>query len=349
MAKAKKLPSGQWRTLVYDYTDLEGKRHYESFTAETKKESEYMAAEFAMNKKDKKNGCNKLFGDALDEYIENRSVVLSPTTVREYKRLRNFSMQTLMNVKVCDITQELIQKVINEEASTHSAKTVRNMHGLISSVLKLFRPDFSLNTALPQKEKPKLHVPTDTEIKKLLRYVEGDVIEIPILLAAFGPMRRSEICALDSDHVIDNVVYVDKAMVLTENKEWIIKQPKSYAGNRKILFPQFVIDKINSKDGMIVNLTPNQITDRFAKILKEAKIDHFRFHDLRHYSASIQHAMGIPDQYIMARGGWGSDGTLKNVYRHVIEEKEAKMNDIANEHFESLFNSKCNTKCNTKK
>lgn len=133
-------------------------------------------------------------------------------------------------------------------------------------------------------------------------------------------------------------------MVLTENKEWIIKQPKSYAGNRKILFSQFVIDKINSKDGMIVNLTPNQITDRFAKILKETKIDHFRFHDLRHYSASIQHAMGIPDQYIMARGGWGSDGTLKNVYRHVIEEKEAKMNDIANEHFESLFNSKCNTK-----
>ena len=37
MAKAKKLPSGKWRALVYDYTDSNGKRKYQSFTAETKK------------------------------------------------------------------------------------------------------------------------------------------------------------------------------------------------------------------------------------------------------------------------------------------------------------------------
>ena len=54
MAKAKKLKSGNWRCLVYDYTDENGKRHYESFTAETKKEAEYLAAEFALNKKRKR-------------------------------------------------------------------------------------------------------------------------------------------------------------------------------------------------------------------------------------------------------------------------------------------------------
>ena len=41
MATAKKLPSGKWRALLYDYTDAQGKRHYESFTADTKKEAEY--------------------------------------------------------------------------------------------------------------------------------------------------------------------------------------------------------------------------------------------------------------------------------------------------------------------
>ena len=30
MAKAKKLKSGSWRCLVYDYTDASGKRHYKS-------------------------------------------------------------------------------------------------------------------------------------------------------------------------------------------------------------------------------------------------------------------------------------------------------------------------------
>lgn len=38
MAKAKKLPSGNWRVNLYDYTDpATGKRIYKSFTATTKK------------------------------------------------------------------------------------------------------------------------------------------------------------------------------------------------------------------------------------------------------------------------------------------------------------------------
>ena len=35
--RPKKLPSGTWRCQVYDYTDDNGKRHYESFTADSKK------------------------------------------------------------------------------------------------------------------------------------------------------------------------------------------------------------------------------------------------------------------------------------------------------------------------
>ena len=38
MAKAKKLPSGNWRVNLYDYTDpATGKRIYKSFTATTRK------------------------------------------------------------------------------------------------------------------------------------------------------------------------------------------------------------------------------------------------------------------------------------------------------------------------
>ena len=47
MATPKKLPSGNWRVRVYDYTDESNVRHYRSFTAATKKECSYMAAEFS--------------------------------------------------------------------------------------------------------------------------------------------------------------------------------------------------------------------------------------------------------------------------------------------------------------
>ena len=43
--KAKKLPSGSWRAQG-TYYDEAGKRHFRSFTADTKKEAEYRAAEF---------------------------------------------------------------------------------------------------------------------------------------------------------------------------------------------------------------------------------------------------------------------------------------------------------------
>jgi len=51
----------------------------------------------------------------------------------------------------------------------------------------------------------------------------------------------------------------------------------------------------------------------------------FRFHDLRHYQASILHAMGVPDKYIMERGGWKTDSTLKNIYQHTMDAKRQEV------------------------
>ena len=51
MAKAKKLPSGRWRTRLFIGYGIDGKPKYKSFTADTKKESEYLAEEYHINNK----------------------------------------------------------------------------------------------------------------------------------------------------------------------------------------------------------------------------------------------------------------------------------------------------------
>lgn len=43
-------------------------------------------------------------------------------------------------------------------------------------------------------------------------------------------------------------------------------------------------------------------------------------HSLCHNAASIMHAIGAPDLYVMQRGGWSSDKTLKAIYRGAIDE-----------------------------
>ena len=223
------------------------------------------------------------------------------------------------------------------------------MHGLLSAVMKTYRPDFAINTALPQKERPNLYVPNDEEVKKIMKYAEGTVMELPILLAAFGPMRRGEICALESRDIQGNIVHVCQNMVRNDEGQWVIKQPKSYAGDRYIDFPEFVANKWQGISGRITPLHPNNISDRFQVILKHVGVHSFRFHDLRHYSASIQHALGIPDAYIMERGGWGNDTVLKNVYRHTLEEKKAEMTHKANDYFEAMTGKIRNRKTILKK
>lgn len=177
------------------------------------------------------------FGTALDAYIQNREVVLSPATIREYKRVRK-DHELLENKKLYNITQDDIQNHINVFSVQHSPKSVRNNHGLISAVMKMYKPNFSLNTVLPQRKRPKLYIPTDSDIIKVMDTAKGTEMEVPILLAAFGPMRRGEICALRSEDVEGNRVHVCRNMVEDQHKEWVIKSPKSYAGDRYIDFPE---------------------------------------------------------------------------------------------------------------
>ena len=48
------------------------------------------------------------------------------------------------------------------------------------------------------------------------------------------------------------------------------------------------------------------------------------------------HAIGVPDQYILQRGGWASDGVMKTVYRNAISDESVKQNTIINQHFELI-------------
>lgn len=339
MAKAKKLRSGSWRCLVYDFTDADQKRHYKSFTADSKKEAEYLAAAYALTKKEKKKPANITLKEALEKYCDMKSNVLSPSTLYGYRKIGSSYMSGIIDMKLDDLNQKIIQQWVNDISRNHSPKTVQNAHGLLSAVLDVFAPDTILKTTLPQKIKPQLYVPSDDNIKELIEYVSeiDKDMELAIYLAAFGTLRRSEVCALEAADVDrkKNVIQVRRAVVIDSDRQWIVKTTKTASSNRYIPMPAYVIDKFPTS-GRVVNLMPDQVSQRFIKYLKRLDIPHFRFHDLRHYAASVMHAIGIPDQYIMQRGGWSSDKTLKNIYRGTMADYEEEFNNTVLNHFEAM-------------
>lgn len=339
MAKAKKLPSGNWRVRVYAGDDEHGKKIYKSFTAATKREAEFLAAEYQMTGKQKAVPARDMtLREAYARYIESKSNVLSPSTIREYKGCANRCLQELMHLKVKDLTQEEVQIAINHMAIDHSPKSVRNAHGLLSSVLSIYYPELQLHTRLPQKEKNVIAIPTEDEVNALLKASEGKHLHRAILLGAVGTLRRSEICALTKADVFDNGVMVNKAMVMDENKKYVIKTTKTTAGTRFVELPKYVIDELRAVPGdRIYPYVPATLTNKFIELTQKTLGRRFRFHDLRHYSASVLHAMGVPDLYIMQRGGWDSRETLDRVYQHVLSDEQKKFNKKIIEHFESAF------------
>lgn len=337
MAKPKQLPSGSWRALVYAGKDDKGKRLYESITAPTEKECNYAVLEYQLKKKGRSRPENITLGEAMDRYINSNSNVFSPTTIREYTRSRKRDLQGLMNIKLEEITQERIQQEINQEAKTHSPKSVRNMHGLLSAVLDIYLPDFRLRTKLPQKVEPDIYVPSDDEIQKLITNIRGTELYKAVLLAAFGSLRRSEICALLSTDIADNCIYVSKAMVLDIHRQWVVKSTKTTASKRVVAFSDSIIHEFDGVQGRIVDLNPDQITKQFRIALRDSGVNHFKFHSLRHYQASILHAMGVPDKYIMERGGWKTSSTLNKVYKHTMDAKQKEVNSVINNHFDNLM------------
>jgi len=332
MARAHKLPSGNWRCMA-DIT-INGKRVRKSFTAPSKREAELMAAEFIHE--GAQIGADCLVKHALDNYITNRTNTISPSTVRTYRQYQNNYYSSVENFRVSTITSEDLQRFVNSIAADHSPKTVRNIYGLLASSIRATAPNKTITVNLPQKQQYEYHIPTDADVKLLLSEAD-DLLRLAILLTSIGTMRRGEICALEYSDINGRSIHVHRDKVRKPGGGWIIKDmPKTSGSDRYIEYPQQVIDAIGTGNGLIIDISPDAVTSRFQKLKKRLGIK-CRFHDLRHYAASIMHAIGVPDQYIMEVGGWSSDAVLKAVYRNVLDDKQREFTDRRNMYFEDNF------------
>lgn len=341
MATPKQNKNGTWSIRVFAYTDDDGKPHQKMFTA--KKKTEVLAAARAFEaERDRLSRNNLTVSEAIEHYISSRERTLSPATIRSYRINARTHFDDIGIIRVNNLDSETVQEWINDLAADHSPKTVRNVYGLLRSAVTAIRPLIVLNVKLPSRERPDLYTPTNDDIAILLQRSEGD-LHLAIGLAAFATLRRGEICALQRSDLVGNMLTVRAAVVRDEHGALVQKSPKTYSSYRTIPLPASLVAEIEPLEGKLVRITPWQISDQFAALVNRCGLPHIRFHDLRHYSASMMHAAGIPDQYIMKRGGWASDHVMKRVYINAMDDQTRLMNDRINAAFESV-NSSANSR-----
>lgn len=344
MATAKKLPSGNYRCRVYDNKTKTTK----SFTAPTKKEAEYLAAEWLADRKPKPT-INKTFFDACEDYIALKSEILSPTTIDKYRCIFEKQItEGFRQAKLGSLDGIAIQSEINQLSAQYSPKTVHNIHGLISAVLRTYVPGLHYNITLPKIQKHFRDIPSADEIIPIFH---GDEIEVFVLLAVWQGLRESEILGLKKSDVKNGILTVNRVVVRITGGKVIVKDTaKTVDSRRPLILPKRIQELIAAvpvgDDDFLTTLTGNAIYKRFILRMKKAGYPGITFHDLRHVNASTMHLLGVPDKYAMERGGWSNSATLQKVYQETFSAERLIVDQRIDNYFENIFTTKLAAKNN---
>lgn len=286
---------------------------------------------------------------AITRYINDRRTVLSPSTIMGYRCVQKNRFKALMKERVCDIDKAALQRAISGDAKTCSAKTLKNAVGLVASVLSDYKEINTKGLKYPQKVK-KEHAYLDScQIVELITACQGNIAEIPILLAVWLGLRRSEIMGLrwESIDFEKKTLRIEHALVPNEYGEYVEKNELKNSSSRRVLScPNYILSKLESyqpdiskRTGRVFTMDPSLIYSNLKKISEKADIPFVGVHGLRHTNASVMLSLGIVDKVAMKRGGWATDNTMKSVYQHVFASDNDAADDMINAYFESMVNS----------
>lgn len=316
--KISKLPSGSYSVNLY--YRVGGKAIRRRITASTRDECRRLAAEALAAAK---SPVVASVGSLISDYIETKSPVLSPSTLRGYKSINEVlkaKYKDFYTERADKISDKMLQQLVNSLSDEGlSRKTCKNYMDLIYSVLSNAGCSVHFPT-LPTNSASIKYIPTVDDVKALLDASKGSEMWVVLMLACTGPLRRGEITALTMDDIGDDgSISVTKAHASVSGGGYIVKDyPKTPASVRVVDVSPDVIDEIR-KRGYITKMSPSAVSIAFIRLRKKLGLPDFRFHDLRHFAVSYLHAHGVPDAYIQSRGGWArSDGVMRSVYLHTL-------------------------------
>lgn len=360
MAKIEKTKDGLYRMRVFLYKDSNGKPIQKTVTGKTKRDVEKIAGQL---RADNARLPGELpLSDAVHAFVASRAdtSIYSPTTYAGY-----VSAEKSMLEKCPDIMRKNIHSlqaadfdIFFNDLSRQglSAKTLRNFRGILSGAYRvagLSTPDLTDNTKrLLKKTDGQQTITRDVADDDSLYTPDyfprkDDVIAciqcaklrrpdlvVPIALAAYCGLRRSEICGLTMRDIDADAgtVTISRALVKS-GKSYVYKTTKTDGSRRVVPVPRVLLDMINAQ-GYIYKKTPKSLSDAWEHIIRSCVRAGtaggvFRFHDLRHFAAAWwMTELRFDVKMCMTLGGWTDQRTLLNIYAYVLS--DAKENAARN-------------------
>lgn len=341
MATARRLPSGRWRVLTYDH----GERR--SFTAETKKEAERLAA-IGLEEERAKARRGMTLAEALAAYIETcKAQGYSPSTIREYTARSRNSFDKIAFKRLETLRPENIQAQLDARINAgKTPKTVRNDWFLLRSVLATYAPALDLRRVRiarkPKRAKITFREAWASDVLRFARETWGaDDFYLYCLLTIFAGLRPSESYALTwadispvpvigIDGIRSGTVSVHAAEVRGLDG-YARKAPKTASGIRLLSVPWSLIEEIHRAkpraSGRLIDAKPSVINWRWSRTRRELGLpETMRFYDLRHFYATAVAVSGATEDELAARMGHSTSAFSHAVYVELFEDRQTPVN-----------------------
>ena len=329
----RQLPSGNWFCrLRIDGRDI-------GITEPTKEKCKARAMAYKTGVLQARHEpMNVSLGTAIDNYIDARRGVCSPTTIAGYEKIRAQYFQGLMSAKLSAINEKTLSLAVQKERQRTSRrgkplspKTIQSALAFVKGVLKENGAEVGRVSA-PEVKRQVIRLPDPPAV---LRALAGSEIELPCLLAAWLSLSMSEIRGLTkSKSILDGKLYITETVVRVKVGERQLPGGKTvgvYEDVRKeggkeeertrcLDIPPYIAQLIDQVPGdVLCPLTVRQIERRFQNLLAANGLPHMTFHQLRHLNASIMAMLGVQKEIARQRGGWKTNYTMDRVYTHVFD------------------------------
>ena len=329
--KIERLPSGSYHTRIY-LGEVNGKKKFKSITAPTAKEVKALVAEYTILHTEPLVKTDMTVRQAAEQLVAERSATWSITYKAHINSVLRVRFLDLQNKKISELDRPILQEAINAElqAKTRSGKItpkcVKDAFQFYLSAIRNVNKNIDDMSAyrFPIISDFKYHTPDAEQMKKIFAAVKGTDVELPVLLAATMSLRTSEIRGLKWGDIKKDTLYITRAVVGTKAE----KAPKTAKSARPIPLSPPVAEclakmKRGADDEYVYPCYQNAIRKRFYSACRKAGIKPCRVHELRHAFASNALAVGVPEKYIMAIGGWSSPTVLRAVYQQTFPAETA--------------------------
>lgn len=344
MGSIARRPNGQWRARYRDPAGREHSRHFARKADAQRWLDETQAATLTGRYVDPRAGRVSL-RDYVEEWKSRQ--VHRPTTVDQVEGvLTRHVLPHLGQRRLDSLLPSDIQKWVRRLSETLAPSTVGVAHRILSGILKSAVADRRIvsnpctGTKLPKVTRRKVQPISTAHLSAIVGCIPARHRALVVMAAGTG-LRQGELFGLTIDrlNLDERTVVVDRQLINIQGKAPLFAPPKSEASVRIVPLPDSVIDALRTHlsqfptDDLVFRNTHGDALRRSAfwtewrRATRQAGLPDIRFHELRHYYASLLIRHGESVKTVQARLGHASAGETLDTYSHLWPDSDERTRD----------------------